>query len=335
MKKILGILVLGLLLVNNVYAGNNSKFSLNQNYSDLEIENRIKEKKILFYKDTPQYNYIKQTDNKKGRSLVDRPDINDDFQIHFIYLLDKDMKDKEWDINGFIEKLVIKDNNKLLKYSAKNKKSNGVGQKFKYDFKKNGKLDVSFVRMNFSQIDVGHDSEGDGNTSQGFYDYVYNLGFNNPKKLYFILAGFKSLIKDQGGEGGPAYAILYTPYCLNDKQGCSIIHEVFHSNGAVYGCGKRVKKNDSHMKTDYDVMGSNSQSLKIDAKNDTYYKHDIKGCPDLANSVYLTPTSENSWDPYDVFCRVNYGIFTHKKAFNFPRGRNKRMCKIKKLGLIQ
>ena len=335
MKKFLGILVLGLLLVNNVYAGNNSKFSLNQNYSDLEIENRIKEKKILFYKDTPQYNYIKQTDNKKGRALVDRPDINDDFQIHFIYLLDKDMKDKEWDINGFIEKLVIKDNNKLLKYSAKNKKSNGVGQKFKYDFKKNGKLDVSFVRMNFSQIDVGHDSEGDGNTSQGFYDYVYNLGFNNPKKLYFILAGFKSLIKNQGGEGGPAYAILYMNYCLKDKQRCSIIHEAFHSNGAVYGCGKNAKKNDAHMKNNSDIMGSNSNGYKIDAKNNSYYRHSIEGCPDLANSVYLTPTSKNSWDPYDVFCRANYKNFTHKKAFVFPRARNGRMCKIKKLNLIQ
>ena len=311
------------------------KFTLTQNYSDGEVERRIEKKLILSYKDSPELNYIKEEDNKAGRSLVDRPDVNDDFQIHFIYLLDKNMKDKEWDINGFIEKRVIKDNNKLLEITAKNKKSNGVGQKFKYDFTKDGKLDVSFVRMNFSQKDVGHDRGGDGNTAQGFYDYVYNLGFNNPKKLYFILAGFKSLIKDQGGEGGPAYAILYMNYCLNDKQGCSIIHEAFHSNGAVYGCGKNAKKNDAHMKNRSDIMGSNSNGYKIDAKNNSYYRHSIEGCPDLANSVYLTPTSENSWDPYDVFCRANYKNFTHKKAFVFPRARNGRMCKIKKLSLIQ
>ena len=98
---------------------------------------------------------------------------------------------------------------------------------------------------------------------------------------------------------------------------------------------KVQKKNDAHMKTNSDIMGSNSNSFIIDAKNNSYYRHSIEGCPDLANSVYLTPTSENSWDPYDVFCRANYKNFTHKKAFIFPRARNGRMCKIKKLSLIQ
>jgi len=314
------------------------KFTLSQNYSDAEVERLIEEKLILSYKDSPQLNYIKEEDNKAGRSLVDRPDVNDDFQIHFIYLLDKNMKDEELDINGDIEKLTAKTNDKLLEITAKNKKSNGEGQKFKYDFTKDGKLDVSFVRMNFSQKDVGHDSRGDGNTSQGFYDYVYNLGFNNPKKLYFILAGFKSLRKNEGGEGGPGYAIGYMKDCKpksNSRCRKLIIHETFHSNGAVYGCGKSAKKNDAHMKTNSDIMGSNSDSYIIDAKNNSYYRHSIEGCPDLANSVYLTPTSKNSWDPYDVFCRANYKNFTHKKAFVFPRARNGRMCKIKKLSLIQ
>ena len=314
------------------------KFTLSQNYSDAEVERLIEEKLILSYKDSPQLNYIKEEDNKAGRSLVDRPDVNDDFQIHFIYLLDKNMKDEELDINGDIEKLTATTNDKLLEITAKNKKSNGEGQKFKYDFTKDGKLDVSFVRMNFSQKDVGYDSGGDGNTSQGFYDYVYNLGFNNPKKLYFILAGFKSLRQNEGGEGGPGYAIGYMKDCKpksNSRCRKLIIHETFHSNGAVYGCGKSAKKNDAHMKTNSDIMGSNSDSYIIDAKNNSYYRHSIEGCPDLANSVYLTPTSENSWDPYDVFCRANYKNFTHKKAFVFPRARNGRMCKIKKLSLIQ
>ena len=46
--------------------------------------------------------------------------MNDDFQIHFIYLLDKKTKDKEWDINGDIEKLTAKANDKLLEITAKN-----------------------------------------------------------------------------------------------------------------------------------------------------------------------------------------------------------------------
>ena len=55
---------------------------------------------------------------------------------------------------------------------------------------------------------------------------------------------------------------------------------------------------------------------KIDSKNDTYYKHGIEGCPDLADSIFLTPTSKNPWDPYEVFCKKNVGKFKHKFKIN-------------------
>ena len=43
--------------------------------------------------------------NEKGkRYFEDQPDLNDDYQIHFIYMLDKDGKDNEWDINGKMQK---------------------------------------------------------------------------------------------------------------------------------------------------------------------------------------------------------------------------------------
>ena len=59
MKKLLGIVVLGLLLSGNAYAGVGDKtFTLSQNYSDTEIERRIKKKLILSYKDSPQLDYI-------------------------------------------------------------------------------------------------------------------------------------------------------------------------------------------------------------------------------------------------------------------------------------
>lgn len=309
-------------------------FILTQNYSDDEVKRRIKEKLILSYKDNPEFNYIKEEDDKVGRSLYDRPDVSDDYQIHFIYLLNNESKDKELDTNGFIEELAIKANDKLLEITAKNKRSNGIGQKFKYDLTKDGKLDVSFVRTKFSNKELAEDKY-DGITSQGFYDYVYNLGFNNPKKIYVILAGFYSLRgKNIGGEAGPGYAIIFMNHCKSLKNcGKIMLHEAFHSNGAVYGCGKGAKH--GHMKKNSDLMGSNSNGYKIDSKNDSYYRHSIERCPDLANSVYLTPTSKNSWDPYDVFCRANYKNFTHKKAFDFPGARNGRMCKIKKLILIQ
>ena len=60
---------------------------------------------------------------------------------------------------------------------------------------------------------------------------------------------------------------------------------------------------------------SNKILEDYDSKNDTYYRNDIEGCPDLAKSVFVTPTAEDSWDPYDVFCRKKIGNLTHKDLY--------------------
>ncbi len=39
-------------------------------------------------------------DQKPGRFFEDQPDITDEYQIHFIYLLPSDTDDRELDING-------------------------------------------------------------------------------------------------------------------------------------------------------------------------------------------------------------------------------------------
>ena len=41
-------------------------------------------------------------DQKPGRYFEDQPDITDEHQIHFIYLLPSDAEDRELDINGII-----------------------------------------------------------------------------------------------------------------------------------------------------------------------------------------------------------------------------------------
>ena len=45
-----------------------------------------------------------QLDKKPGRFFEDQPDVSDEPQVHFIYLLNKDSEDREWDINGKMEK---------------------------------------------------------------------------------------------------------------------------------------------------------------------------------------------------------------------------------------
>ena len=63
--------------------------------------------------------------------------------------------------------------------SAKTKKSNGIGHQFKLDMTKEGKLDVTFVRMNVlkKQLDKTHAPES------LVYRYLKEKGFDNPKKV--------------------------------------------------------------------------------------------------------------------------------------------------------
>ena len=62
-------------------------------------------------------------------------------------------------------------------------KLTGEKQKFKLDYRRDGKLDISFVRLDrkFRQ----------GGWNMNYPDYyLQSLGFNNPKKLYFTYADY-------------------------------------------------------------------------------------------------------------------------------------------------
>jgi hypothetical protein len=260
---------------------------------------------------------IIQIDKKPGRFFEDQPDVNDDHQIHFIYLLTSEGKDTELDISGWIEKRVNSVNGKFLKMSAKNKKSNGIGQQFKLDMTEEGKLDVTFVRMNISKKQLAPNYP-----ETMVYFYLRQAGFNNPKKVYATFAGFKSKRgNSNGGEGYVPMMIIFAPAVKTYGQpdmDLVILHELFHTQAAAYGCGKRTYKG-SHVKGS-DVLAVNTLTSSIDSQNDTYYRHDIEGCPDLAKSVFVTPTAEDSWDPYDVYCRQKRGNFTHPDFYRGSHG---------------
>jgi len=259
-------------------------------------------------------------DKKPGRFFEDQPDVNDDYQIHFIYLLLLDGKDSELDISGWIEKRIKTVNKKFLKISAKNKKSNGIGQQFKLDMTKEGKLDVTFVRMNISKKQLNVPDY----PNDIIYRYLREKGFDNPKKVYATFTGFKTKHgNSDGGEGGVPYMVIYTPAVKTYGQpdmDLIILHELFHAQEAAYACGKRTYKG-THVKGS-DILGVDTVTSSLDSRNDTYYRHDIEGCPDLAKSVFVTPTAEDSWDPYDVFCRKKKGNFTHPDLY-----REFRECK--------
>ncbi|MDB2680402.1 hypothetical protein N9Y95_01055 [Candidatus Pelagibacter bacterium] len=295
---------------------------------DLSKPYKEKKEKIISYSNQKnELKFLNREDDKINRSLVDREDSTNDHQVHFIYAILKNGKDKEWDINGYIEKLAIKVNENFLKWSSQNKKSNSIGQKFKYDFLQNGKLDVSFARLNLTRKQIDEPDHPNGL----IYKELFKQGFNNPKKVYAIISGFNSKHgNSDGGEGGPLFTILYGPAIKSyGSKGMEIVilHELFHTQGAAYDCGKRTYRG-AHVKGS-DVLGSGDVTTKIDSKNDTYYKHGIEGCPDLADSIFLTPTSKNPWDPYEVFCKKNVGKFTHKKLFSTKDGIDR--CKNQRL----
>ncbi|MDB9765204.1 hypothetical protein OAV65_00145 [Candidatus Pelagibacter sp.] len=295
---------------------------------DLSKPYKEKKEKIISYSNQKnELQFLNREDDKINRSLVDREDSTIDHQVHFIYAILKNGKDKEWDINGYIEKLALKVNENFLKWSSQNKKSNIIGQKFKYDFLKNGKLDISFARLNLTRKQIDEPDHPNGL----IYKELFKQGFNNPKKVYAIISGFNSKHgNSDGGEGGPLFTILYGPAIKSyGSKGMEIVilHELFHTQGAAYDCGKRTYRG-AHVKGS-DVLGSGDVTTKIDSKNDTYYKHGIEGCPDLADSIFLTPTSKNPWDPYEVFCKKNVGKFTHKKLFSTKDGIDR--CKNQRL----
>ena len=130
-------------------------------------------------------------DKKPGRFFEDQPDVNDDYQVHFFYVLAKDSKDKEIDVNGWLEKRLTTVNNKFEKWSKKNKKSNGVGQKFKFDYRKDGKIDITFVRIDLTEADASKISR------TLIYELLSKHNYlNNPKKTYALFAGFNAKAGD-------------------------------------------------------------------------------------------------------------------------------------------
>ena len=132
------------------------------------------------------------SDEKPGRFFEDQPDVNDDFQIHFIYFLAKKTKDKERDINGWIEKEVKKIDDLFFKMT-------GNKQRLKFDYRQDGKLDISFARMDRKA------RKGGWNVNYPDY-YLQKQGFTNPKKMYF---SFTDASSGDGGQMGPHHGYLF------------------------------------------------------------------------------------------------------------------------------
>jgi len=250
---------------------------------------------------------ILESDKKPGRFFDDQPDVNDDYQVHIVYSLLKDTKDKEGDINGAIEKWIKTSDKFILKTTKKaNEKSkfrNGIPQNIKWDRRKDGKLDISFIRINKTKKELKKSRSGScGNI---FGRTIINAGFNNPKKIYFNFGDYS--FKEWPYSGGfPIFSIFnnHKKYPLKKSDfGYYVLHEAIHTMGGIFTCSPKHTKGHNTRKTS-DIMSfeGNGKNLTLDPKNDDYWGHNNKSCPDMQDSVYFTPTSDTPFDPFEVTC---------------------------------
>ena len=227
---------------------------------------------------------IDENDKKPGRFFKDQPDVTDEPQVHFIYILNKDSEDNEWDINGKMEKELLAANEKVFEMT-KGK------QKFRYDMREDGKLDISFVRFN---------KQYKGNYGMNYPDaYLTQKGFNDPNKLYFAWADVKHR---DGGQGSVhhGYIFLQSKYIRNaDKRMMMTLHEMLHVNGFAWPCTKGNSNGHTSSSTVIGgPVGDDSYRLGV------LYDHGDDTCPDFKDSAFLDPTSNNPFNPVELKCAM-------------------------------
>ena len=246
-------------------------------------------------------------DKKPGRFFEDQPDVNDDYQIHFNYLLAADSEDRELDINGKMEKIILKMNKVMAKATAKHKKGDGVARKYKFDYRADGKLDITFIRMDKNFKDLHKWANID------IIPFLNNIkGQRNIKKHYYNFADFNNV---DGGEAGVGYGTIYLKNNGNgsDKRKMLVtLHELHHSNGGGYNCVPGMSNELSPLDLHY-VDQERRVQLTHGRKLGATYAHKLENCPQLQDSVYLTPTSSEPYDPYEVNCLFKIGKYNHPK----------------------
>ena len=77
------------------------------------------------------------------------------------------------------------------------------------------------------------------------------------------------------------------------------LHELLHGQGFSWACTKGNTR--GHVGGSSILSNENQDSNKI---GKMIYGYQNKGWPDLKNSVYLSPTSDDPYDPLPIVCRL-------------------------------
>ena len=279
---------------------------------------------FIKYKEQDKLTFKNPKDDISGRFLFNQEDVTDDYQVHAIYVLAADSKDKQYDVKGIIEKIVLKGNRHM--------KSKTKEKQFRLDLTKEGKLDVSFLR-----VDKTKKQMHTGDTATYLMGMAVKNGFYHPKKLYTIF--YQDKYRDEGGQVGNVKLLLdkelvevnggVTYMGAYPQDNWKIhLHELFHALGFVQLCAPKavIEKNErwgknDHLSYDGDIMSDRGgDANNIDKKRKEYYGHSNINCPmDLRKSAFLEPTEKNfQLQPYINSCVITRWIkkYNHQQSLD-------------------
>ena len=269
-------------------------------------------------------------DEKIGRNFIDLKDIDDGYNIHVMYVIPADGVDKEYDLNSKISMLLYQID-KWFNSKTKDRLYTD-GQNLKFDRKENGKIDITFLRLEKVDNEISKEGIQAVNVLQ---PAISSHGFNDPKKVYFIIYGgsnrdvcASSQLPSYATEGIIANtAALYYPgkrsgSCIDNNGGFkpefnetakAALHEILHVLGAVPQCAEDhlVFKSEGtindgiggHIAIPGDIMYSVQSNVTydkakhLDYKSTNYYNHNNENCLDIAKSRYVIPTVDNPQMP--------------------------------------
>ncbi len=267
---------------------------------------------------------IYENDKKINRSFKDKLDLYAGNQFHPIYLLPCERDDREYDINNKIESSLVAINywlkeqtlNQKIKFDRNidgeiditflrvNKTMDWFGDLHNKDKTKNitevsnkiEKLinDNSNLFNNFSSKKFIIFFEGWEKRKYIDYDICGKSRFDGNIAIYYTYSRFKKYIGDDLilSNNERIFSCTNKDHLndINDKTfgdaEATILHEMIHSLGYPASCAKNNKS--FHISDNKnDIMHKNSGKIYLDYKNDDYYNHKQKNCPDLKNSKFL------------------------------------------------
>lgn len=256
-----------------------------------------------------------ETDDSTGesrctplRSEDDRPDDTEQPQVHVVYALPSDGRDRELDLAGTLASSVAVWNAWLAEQSG--------GSAMRLDTC-DGELDVTFFVLDKTDAEV----EATGAyVREEIEAAMVRAGRIAPNKLYAVYYDGSSTYACGGGAFPPALVgrvgALYlrgtppgAPPCPDNFAAAptpagylehAMLHELVHSLGLVATCGT-TSDGAGHATDDpSDLMYSGPQPwfpMQLDPGNDDYWLHDDPECLDLATSALLEPMPEDAWLP--------------------------------------